>query len=120
MPQFYPLYLRRSDGVINLKGGKNEPAPNQLDPKPNAHGIADFYRLSPTGDPKETEWRRKLGGMLIREIGDAEQSNGREHPQAFETTLSCLVLTLLRKELHFGRPSRELSRLRASEVQALR
>jgi len=76
MAPFFPLYVLRSDGrlVISSKGSKepNQPIASQLDSKPNAQGISDFYRECPPGDPKEIDWRRKLGGMLMRELGGAE------------------------------------------------
>jgi hypothetical protein len=62
--------------VITLKPGKkekNEPTSDQLDPKPDKEGVSDFYRLLSPNDTKHLDWRRKLGGMLIREIG------GKEH-----------------------------------------
>jgi len=72
MAPFYPIYVRRSDGKIEIKskGGRelNQPIASQLDTKPNAQGISDFYRECPAGDTKEVDWRRKLGGMLVREI----------------------------------------------------
>ena len=75
MAPFYPLYVRRSDGKLEVKAGKarterNEPSKDQLDIKPNAQGISDFYRECKFGDAKEIDWRRKLAGMLIRELGE--------------------------------------------------
>ena len=76
--QFYPLYIRRSDAKRFTKGKygakePNEPTSEQLNADPDANGISDFYREIPVGEMKEIDWRRKLGGMLIREIG------GKEH-----------------------------------------
>lgn len=80
MAPFYPLYIRRSDGKIEIKSksGKesNQPIAEQLDTKPNAQGISDFYRECPAGDAKEIDWRRKLGGMLIRQLA-SNQGRGR-------------------------------------------
>lgn len=77
MAPFYPLYVRRSDGKLEVKTGKtsterNEPSTEQLDIKPNTQGISDFYRECKFGDQKETDWRRKLAGMLMRELGGHE------------------------------------------------
>lgn len=121
MPQFYPLYLRRSDGVLNLRDGRNEPTLEQLDQKPNAQGISDFYRHSPPGDAKEMDWRRKLGGMLIREVGGKESNNGSALAMIFveRNTPFAQLLTLLRKELHPCCPSGKLPRLRAPKSPAL-
>lgn len=77
MARFYPLYVRRSDGVLetvgkNKKREKNEPLPEQLDAKPDSKGVSDYYRPLSRDDAKHLDWRRKLGGMLIREIGTKE------------------------------------------------
>ena len=72
MTLYYPLYIRRSDGKLQVKShGRaeaNEPTPEQLDQSPNEKGIFDFYKLCKDDDPKLLDWRRKLGGMLIREL----------------------------------------------------
>jgi hypothetical protein len=78
MGRFYPLYIRRSDGVLEVtarhgKREKNEPTPEQLDPSPDSKGVSDYYRLMSVNDAKYIDWRKKLGGMLIRELG------GKEH-----------------------------------------
>lgn len=82
MAPFFPLYIRRSDGKTEIKSSSsskepNQPQPDQLDTTPNAQGISDFYRQSHPGEGKELDWRRKLGGMLMREIGGKE-ANGIE------------------------------------------
>ena len=43
-----------------------------MDDTPNAKGVRDYYRPVEIGEPKEVEWRRKLGGMLMQEIGNAD------------------------------------------------
>jgi len=73
MGAFQILYLQRSDGKIEIRGRlgtkeKNEPLPAQLDPTPGKDGISDYYRALSEDDAKHLEWRRKLGGMLAREI----------------------------------------------------
>jgi hypothetical protein len=82
MAPFYPLYVRRSDGKIaintsSVKNDPNQPVGTALDAKPNAKGIVDFYRPCPVDGEKEIDWRRKLAGMLMREIGGAE-AKGRQ------------------------------------------
>lgn len=77
MAPFYPLFVRRSDGKLSVRSRTgpveaNEPLPAQLDQKPNPQGVCDFYRECQDGDVKEVDWRRKLGGMLIREISPNE------------------------------------------------
>lgn len=74
MGRFFPLYVRRSDGKENIVNRhkikeKNEPTPDQLDRKPDANGISDYYREVDIDEQKHLDWRRKLGGMLARELG---------------------------------------------------
>ncbi|CAI6342105.1 unnamed protein product [Periconia digitata] len=74
--QFWPVFTIRSDGqeVVNLKGKihRNGPTEAQLDRTPNDQGVSDYYRLLERDDPKHLDWRKKLGGMLLREIGGEE------------------------------------------------
>ena len=78
MGRFYPLYVRRSDGKIDIVSShhsrkeRNEPTADQLDQKPDANGISDYYREVPIDEPKHLDWRRKLGGMLARDLGQAD------------------------------------------------
>lgn len=75
MAPYTPVYISRSDGkleIISTKTNKresNEPTAAQLDDTPDAKGISDFYKKLEVGDAKEVDWRRKLGGMLMRELG---------------------------------------------------
>jgi hypothetical protein len=77
--QFWPLFVGRSDGkqtvVQKNTSIKNGPSEEQLDRTPNAHGQCDYYRLIDYDEPKHLDWRKKLGGMLLREIGGAEYEN---------------------------------------------
>jgi hypothetical protein len=72
--QFYPIFTTKSDGqhVVNVKNRplRNGPSEEQLDEKPNAHGQRDYYREIPKDDAKHIDWRKKLGGMLLRELGE--------------------------------------------------
>ena len=79
MAPYFPLYVSRSDGKLETvdKGKKREPncpTDDQLEGKQDAKGNADYYKELELGDAREVDWRRKLGGMLIREVG------GKEHP----------------------------------------
>ena len=79
MTRFTILYLRRSDGKTETvdrsrQREKNEPTPEQLNAEPNAQGISDYYREIPYNEHKHSDWRRKLAGMLMRELGTKEQS----------------------------------------------
>ena len=84
MAPFFAVYPRRSDGRLQIsKAGSlksaqesNEPTIAQLDSKPNAQGVSDYYRICEPGHSKEVDWRRKLGGMLIREVGGASEVQG--------------------------------------------
>ncbi|KAK3714972.1 hypothetical protein LTR37_007462 [Vermiconidia calcicola] len=73
MARFYPLYARRSDGKLEViaKGKRketNQPTDDQLDQRPDRNGIADYYREVGIDESKHLDWRRKLGGMLAREM----------------------------------------------------
>lgn len=83
MAPYFPLYLNRSDGrleTVSLKSKKKESnAPNeaQLNANREVNGNRDFYKSIEVGDAKEVDWRRKLGGMLMKEIGDKEHSGSQ-------------------------------------------
>lgn len=79
MAPYLPLYVTRSDGKseVSTKSRKKElnaPTDDQLDTKPDAKGNTDYFKELEVGDAKEVDWRRKLGGMLIREIGGQEHT----------------------------------------------
>jgi hypothetical protein len=82
MTQFWPIFANRSDGLdmINQKNKplRNAPTQDQLNKKPNDQGQCDFYRLIEKDDPKHIDWRKKLGGMLLREIG------GKQHEDKWQ------------------------------------
>ena len=73
MAPFYPLFVRRSDGKIEVasnpkKRERNEPTAEQLDRTPDSKGVSDFYREVGGDEAKHIDWKRKLGGMLAREL----------------------------------------------------
>ncbi|KAF2690481.1 hypothetical protein K458DRAFT_106099 [Lentithecium fluviatile CBS 122367] len=76
LTQFWPIFAGKSDGqdVVNQKGVvlRNGPTQEQLDRTPNEQGQSDYYRLIEKDEPKHTDWRKKLGGMLLREVGGKE------------------------------------------------
>ncbi|KAF2716020.1 hypothetical protein K431DRAFT_279784 [Polychaeton citri CBS 116435] len=79
MARFYPLYIRRSDGKLEIvsKGKRhelNQPTDEQMDQKPDKNGVSDFYREIPADEAKHVDWRRKLGGMLARELNHQEKA----------------------------------------------
>ncbi|EKG20961.1 hypothetical protein MPH_01718 [Macrophomina phaseolina MS6] len=79
MTRYYPLYIRRSDGKLETVHGKkkekNEPTPDQLNDTPDSNGVSDYYRPIAEDEAKHLDWRRKLGGMLMRELAGP----GSEH-----------------------------------------
>ena len=82
MTTFNILYLRRSDGKLevvtrNRQKERNEPTKEQLDATPNSKGVSDYYRPLGQNDAKHLDWRKKLGGMLVRQIGGTEHTLGK-------------------------------------------
>lgn len=88
MAPYVPIYVSRSDAKLEAISSKsrrkepNEPTAAQLDNTPDAKGISDYYKYLDVGDSKEVDWRRKLGGLLMKEIGGKEQigKSYRGHP----------------------------------------
>lgn len=86
MARFYPVYARRSDGKFEVvsKGKRteiNQPTDDQLDQKPDKDGISDYYREVGLTEQKHLDWRRKLGGMLARELQWKDKSGTGEYVQ---------------------------------------
>ncbi|TID26047.1 hypothetical protein E2P81_ATG03820 [Venturia nashicola] len=74
MTLFHVIWLARSDGKLDIRGKnalweKNEPTSKQLDQTPDAKGVSDYYRFTSLNETKHLDWRRKLAGMLARELG---------------------------------------------------
>lgn len=85
MARFYPLYVRRSDGKVQIivKGKLkelNEPTEEQLDQKPDKNGVSDFYREVGIDEIKSLDWRRKLGGLLARELDPKDKPGQGMYP----------------------------------------
>ncbi|KAL5113410.1 hypothetical protein ACEQ8H_008707 [Pleosporales sp. CAS-2024a] len=82
---FWPIFAVKSDGhdVVSQKGRplRNGPTEAQLDRTPNDQGQCDFYRLIEKDDPKHVDWRKKLGGMLLRELG------GKQYEDRWQQTI---------------------------------
>lgn len=83
MVPFILVYIGRSDGQTQLvsksrKKELNRPTEQQLDSTPDNNGAVDYYRLLAKDSPKEADWRRKLGGMLMREI-EGKENKGALH-----------------------------------------
>lgn len=82
MAPYLPLYVLRSDGKAEVvtkarKKELNVPTDDQLSTRPDAKGNVDYFKELEAGDAKEVDWRRKLGGMLIGEIG-GQTHTGKE------------------------------------------
>lgn len=76
MAPYIPLYLRRSDGRMTAQAHgvseQNAPEESQLNTSPRADGFCDYYRLCKGDDLKCLDWRRKLAGMLVEQLGSKE------------------------------------------------
>ncbi len=122
MAPYFPLYVSRSDGKLDVLSSKtkkierNEPTTSQLNDTPDSKGISDFYKRLEIGDAKEVDWRRKLGGMLMRELGE------KEHLGNSGTINSSLrPLTYIhRQKLHSCSLTGKLSAVRTREVYNFR
>src|ERR1700709_1472055 len=78
MAPYFPITICRSDGLLEIttKLGVeelNRPTPEQLNETPDNEGMVDCYRELDINEAKVVDWRRKLGGMLMRLLG------GKEH-----------------------------------------
>ncbi|MCJ1416102.1 hypothetical protein MMC32_002437 [Xylographa parallela] len=81
------VYLQLSDGKLEVsmkKGEKgntgrkreaNGPTQAQLQKVKDSKGLYTFYQKLKVSHPKHIEWRRKLGGMLMREFGKKESQS---------------------------------------------
>ena len=92
MSPYFPVTVCRSDGLLEVttKMGVreyNRPTPDQLDETPDADGVVDCYRELDINETKFIDWRRKLGGMLMKLLG------GRDHSGMFRTALLNAPLT---------------------------
>ena len=71
--RFWPILVRRSDGKLETVSSgvktKNAPTQSQLNRTPDDKGVANYYRELRPEDPKHVDWRKKLAGMLLRELG---------------------------------------------------
>ncbi|KAH8622269.1 hypothetical protein IG631_22991 [Alternaria alternata] len=93
MTPFFPIFASKSDGqhIVNLKGRplRNGPTEEQLNTTPNDQGQRDFYRLIDKDDPKHQDWRKKLGGMLLREVGGKQQEGRQGARRMADCRLTC-------------------------------
>ncbi|RDW80757.1 hypothetical protein BP5796_05455 [Coleophoma crateriformis] len=69
----------RSDGlpeIVTRTGVKeqNRPTAAQQSDIPDANGVVDCYKKLEDDDPRVTEWKRKLGGMYMIVLGQAEHA----------------------------------------------
>jgi len=78
MVLYTPLFVRRSDGVMEVttrdgKTERNEPLPAQLDRTPDAKGDVNYCREIQPDELKHLDWRRKLACMLVEKLGNEDQ-----------------------------------------------
>ncbi|MCJ1399710.1 hypothetical protein MMC11_002912 [Xylographa trunciseda] len=101
------VYLQLSDGKLEVSLKKSEkgntgrkreangPTQAQLQKVKDSKGLYTFYQKLKVSHPKHIEWRRKLGGMLMREFGKKEtQSEGyilADFPEHFRLYEHCRV-----------------------------
>ena len=81
------VYLQLSDGKLEVSVKKSErgntgrkreangPTQAQLQKVKDSKGLYTFYQKLKVSHPKHIEWRRKLGGMLMREFGKKESQS---------------------------------------------
>lgn len=76
MARFTTVSVARSDGRSEfLQNGVLVPnEPPRKDEAPGPDGSIDFYLKLQENDPTALDWKRKLGGMLVRDIGGPEQA----------------------------------------------
>lgn len=101
MAPFYPIFIRRSDGKLEIVQRRihesNAPTTEQLDRTADAKGVSNYYREVNSDEVKYLDWRRKLGGMLARElIRDAPPGM----PSLPALTHRTIGLTNYRQSLH--------------------
>ena len=81
MTRYTAIYIRRSDGKIDIpsknKKEKNQPTSDQMDRTPDSKGVSDYYKELESDELKHLDWRRKLAGMLMREIGTGKDSQSK-------------------------------------------
>jgi hypothetical protein len=76
MVAYHEVAITRSDGkrYFNHNGKviPNKPGKKDRDRTPDAEGKVEYYLRLDSSNAKEIDWRRKLGGMLMREQGGKE------------------------------------------------
>ena len=94
--------------VEKQKKELNAPNEAQLNANQEVNGNRDFYKTIEVGDVKEVDWRRKLGGMLMKEIGDKEHLG----KQIKSINLGYQDTDLLRAKVHSSKNSNQVLRTR--------
>lgn len=81
MTALKPIYIGRSDGKATFLSSKtreeesNGPTQAQLSKVLDEKaGVLTFYQELPLEHPRSYDWRMKLGGMLMRELGESDGS----------------------------------------------
>ena len=82
------LIIGRSDGKRTVENSKsrqkedNQPTKAQLQKTVDSKGVQNYYQAVKIGHPKSMEWRKKLGGMLMNQLGkpyDTCEFTGKVH-----------------------------------------
>ncbi|KAK8236018.1 hypothetical protein HDK90DRAFT_413966 [Phyllosticta capitalensis] len=109
MTRYYPIYVRRSDGKAETgsakKREKNEPTPEQLNTKPDANGVSDYYRPIGEDEPKHLDWRRKLGGMLMRVLAKPDSEHQHKAAVLVHLPENFRLFEHIKSRAHDGDPS---------------
>lgn len=107
MTLLYPIYVRRSDGkAATATRGKreehNRPTEDQMNQKPDTNGVSDYYREVQPDEAKHIDWRRKLGGMLARELQRRDQGTPMNYQcHAFSLTITDIGHILVQFPEHY-------------------
>ena len=78
------IYIGRSDGTLSTTVAKskkqesNGPTKEQLEKRRGDNGVYSYYQELTIEDGKSIDWRKKLGGLLVRDMTKALKAQGRE------------------------------------------
>ena len=84
MPSLKLLYIGRSDGTLSTTIPKskrqesNGPTKDQLEKRRGDNGVYSYYQELTIEDAKSIDWRKKLGGLLVREVTKALKAQGKD------------------------------------------
>ncbi|KAI9799833.1 MAG: hypothetical protein M1825_004394 [Sarcosagium campestre] len=85
MAPFNIIYCGRSDGKLQISipgqdaPDLNQPTPEQLDDTPNENNEVNYFKLLSDTDGKSLDWRRKLAGMFMRQLGVPAEADAKNY-----------------------------------------